>query len=77
MSLGGEVNLHGVAEGLRQKENSLAVVGPVGPLTEPGRLADVRRQMVGGILAWVGFGSGQARDDAQQQPGYEGNTWVS
>ena len=45
---GRQIDLHGVAERLGEKQHALAVQGEVGPFTEPGQLPDVRRQILVG-----------------------------
>jgi hypothetical protein len=43
---GREIDLHGVAERLGEKQHALAVQREVSPFTEPGQLPDVRRQIL-------------------------------
>ena len=52
---GRQIDLHGVAERLGEKEHALAVQRKLGPFSEPGQLPDVRRQ----ILVWRDHAGGR------------------
>ena len=45
---GRQIDLHGVAKRLGEKQHALVVQGKVGSFTEPGQLPDVRRQVLVG-----------------------------
>ena len=60
---------------LEEKQDSVSVVRPVGPLAKAGHLADVGRQMVGGTLARFGFGcreAGDVPDSPDKLQGHDG-----
>ena len=67
-AFGGEVEFHRITESLCQEKNSPPIVREIGALAEPGYLRDVRRQVIGGILAGFGFrGLGARSGDACEQ----------
>ena len=53
-----EIDFEGVAKGFGEKQEALAVLGPISALAKGGDLFDVRREVIGWVFAGLGRCSG-------------------
>src|SRR5438874_6524572 len=53
-----EIDFQGVAKGFGEKQEALAVLGPISALAKGGDLFDVRREVIGWVFAGLGRCSG-------------------
>jgi hypothetical protein len=60
---GGEIDLHGIAKGFAEKQDSFPIVRPISALAELGEVLDVRREVIGGAFAGMRLGADRKGDD--------------
>ena len=66
-AFGGEVAFHRIAENLGEEKSFLPVTPEFSALAKPSHGCDVRRQVIGGILAGFGLGMGAGNGGAGVQ----------